>query len=76
MIILNQEKVWGYNIQTIRVPLYLIVQLLEKREEYYDMEEDQGQKLSRSYLEKVYRLVGYCVIRLNDENSKTSLKFG
>lgn len=32
--------------------------------------------MSRDYLDKVYRLVGYGVIKLNEEGNRAVLKFG
>lgn len=39
IVVFNQEKIWPFVVATVRQPLYLVVQLLERREEYYEMEE-------------------------------------
>jgi len=62
IIIFNQEKIWSYQLSTIRIPLYLVVQLLERRDEYYETEEDPKLEINREYLDRVYRMLGYGVI--------------
>lgn len=51
-----------------------MIQLLERKKEYYDMEDGEG--IDRDYLEKVYRITGYAVIKLNDSTNRSRLKFG
>eukprot|EP00347_Sterkiella_histriomuscorum_P019800 403340250 len=76
VVAFNQEKVWPFQVSTIRQGLYLVVQLLERREEYQDMQDQPNQELSRDFLDKVYRVVGYGVVKLNDEGNRASLKYG
>lgn len=33
-------------------------------------------ELNKDYLEKVYRIVGYAVIKLNNEGNRAALRFG
>ena len=39
LIVFSQEKTWPYLTTTVRQPLYVVVQLLELRDGYYDMSE-------------------------------------
>jgi hypothetical protein len=41
LVVFNQEKVWPYQVSLNRQPLYIILQLLERREEYYAMNEKE-----------------------------------
>ena len=70
MIVFNQEKVWAYQLSTVRIPLFLVVQLLERRDEYSETEDAPAQDLTREYLDKVYRMLGYGVVQLNEEGTR------
>jgi hypothetical protein len=62
-------------IPAIRVPLFLVITLLEKREEYYEMPDDKHD-INRDYLDKVYRTLGYAVVRMNEEGNRSKLRYG
>jgi hypothetical protein len=38
--------------------------------------DDEGHELNRDYLDKVYRVIAYSVVKLNEEGNRTNLKFG
>ena len=75
ILMFNEEKSWNMTIPTIRQALYLVVQLLERRDEYFD-KDDQEEAITREYLDKVYRQTAYAVIKLNDEGNRSKLKYG